>query len=171
LAIFFPRTRSLHNLKIFHCLRSDLIRNSSTQFGPPIHLQPVRLLCLLGITRPHSLFSSTYSILRPASTEIYHPMSSYTCNIVFYASPGTNQVLARDQAAANALDPLPLPSESTTSEGPASNPEDAGMAITPPRGQNSLTFSFIGMKVTLDVYIGSPPNKHTLLVDRSTWFS
>jgi len=81
-------------------------------------------------------------------------MSSFTCNFLIYASPGTNQVLARDQAAAKALDPLPLLSESTTSEGPASNPEDAGL------------------KATFDVYIGSPPNKHTLLIDRKsahTW--
>jgi len=98
-------------------------------------------------------------------------MSSFTCNFLIYASPGTNQVLARDQAAAKALDPLPLLSESTTSEGPASNPEDAGKSTTPPQSQNSLTFSFIGLKATFDVYIGSPPNKHTLLIDRSMWFS
>ena len=56
-------------------------------------------------------------------------MSSVTGTIAIYADPGTNQVLARDQATANAL--VPLPQISGESEGSASNPEDAGLSTRP----------------------------------------
>jgi hypothetical protein len=52
-------------------------------------------------------------------------MSLITATVAIYADSGTNQVLAREQAAANAL--VPLPQTYGESESPASSPEDAGL--------------------------------------------